>query len=103
LLKPGSTAADIFHAMDTVCTGGAGGQSAGRLGHGLGLQLTEGLSFIADDHTVLEAGMVITLEPGVSVYGGAGLMVHEDDYVITDTGWERLSPAPADQMLRLDT
>jgi len=103
LLKPGSTAADIFHAMDTVCTGGAGGQSAGRLGHGLGLQLTEGLSFIADDHTVLEAGMVITLEPGVSVSGGAGLMVHEDDYVITDTGCERLSPAPADQMLRLDT
>ena len=47
--------------------------------------------------------MVITLEPGVSVSGGTGLMVHEDDYVITDTGWERLSPAPADQMLRLDT
>ena len=102
VLKPGNTAADIFHAMDKVCTGGAGGQSAGRLGHGLGLQLTEGLSFIAEDHTVLEAGMVITLEPGVSVSGGAGLMVHEDDYVITDTGWERLSPMPSEQMMRLD-
>ena len=102
VLKPGNTAADIFHAMDKVCTGGAGSQSAGRLGHGLGLQLTEGLSFIAEDHTVLEAGMVITLEPGVSVSGGAGLMVHEDDYVITDTGWERLSPMPSEQMMRLD-
>ncbi|WP_085308349.1 M24 family metallopeptidase [Planktotalea arctica] len=102
-LKPGNTAADVFHAMDHVCTGGSGGQSAGRLGHGLGLQLTEGLSFIADDHTVLEAGMVITLEPGVSVTGGAGLMVHEDDYVVTDTGWERLSPAPPAQMIRLHT
>lgn len=102
VLKSGNTAADIFHAMDKVCTGGAGGQSAGRLGHGLGLQLTEGLSFIAEDHTVLEAGMVITLEPGVSVSGRAGLMVHEDDYVITDTGWERLSPAPPEQMMRLD-
>ncbi|WP_439142536.1 M24 family metallopeptidase [Planktotalea sp.] len=102
VLKPGNTAADIFHAMDKLCTGGAGGQSAGRLGHGLGLQLTEGLSFIAEDHTVLEAGMVITLEPGVSVSGGAGLMVHEDDYVITDTGWERLSPTPPEQMMRLD-
>ncbi|MEP5153497.1 Xaa-Pro peptidase family protein [Planktotalea sp.] len=100
-LKPGNTAADVFHAMDRICTGGAGGQSAGRLGHGLGLQLTEGLSFIAGDHTVLEAGMVITLEPGVSVSGGAGLMVHEDDYVITDTGWERLSPAPPEQLVRL--
>ena len=103
VLKAGATAADIFHAMDKVCTGGAGGQSAGRLGHGLGLQLTEGLSFIADDHTVLEAGMVITLEPGASVSGGAGLMVHEDDYVVTNTGWERLSPAPSAQLMRLDT
>ena len=101
-LKPGNRAADVFHAMDKICTGGSGGQSAGRLGHGLGLQLTEGLSFIAQDHTVLEAGMVITLEPGVSVTGGAGLIVHEDDYVVTDTGWERLSPAPPAQMMRLD-
>jgi len=101
-LKIGNTAADVFHAMDKICTGGAGGQSAGRLGHGLGLQLTEGLSFIADDHTVLEEGMVITLEPGVSVSGGAGLMVHEDDYVVTATGWERLSPKPPAQMVRLD-
>ncbi len=101
-LKVGNTAADVFHAMDKVCTGGAGGQSAGRLGHGLGLQLTEGLSFIADDATVLEAGMVITLEPGVSVSGGDGLMVHEDDYVVTETGWERLSPTPPAQMMRLN-
>ena len=101
-LRPGQTAADVFHAMDKVCTGGAGGQSAGRLGHGLGLHLTEGLSFIPQDRTVLEPGMVITLEPGVSVSGGAGLMVHEDDYVITQTGWERLSPAPPAALPRLE-
>lgn len=100
-LKPGNTAADVFHAIDRICTGGNGGQSAGRLGHGLGLQLTEGLSFIAQDHTVLEPGMVVTLEPGVCVGGGEGLMVHEDDYVVTQTGWERLSPAPPAQMQRL--
>lgn len=101
MLKPGQTAADVFHAMDSICTGGAGGQSAGRLGHGLGLHLTEGLSFIAQDTTVLEAGMVVTLEPCVSVSGGAGLMVHEDDYVITDKGCKRLSPAPPGTLPRL--
>lgn len=101
-LKPGNTAADVFRAMDHICTGGRGGQSGGRLGHGLGLQLTEGLSLIASDHTVLEPGMVITLEPGISVSGAAGLMVHEDDYVVTETGWERLSPEPPEHMIRLD-
>lgn len=100
-LRPGNTAADVFRAMDRICTGGQGGQSAGRLGHGLGLQLTEGLSFIAADETALEPGMVITLEPGVSVTGGAGLMVHEDDYVITESGWERLSPAPPAALTRI--
>lgn len=94
VLRPGNTAADVFHAMNRFCGHGDSAQSAGRLGHGLGLHLTEGLSFIASDHTVLMPGMVVTLEPGVSVSGGAGLMVHEDDYVITETGFERLSPEP---------
>lgn len=102
-LKAGNRACDVFHAMDRICTGGAGGQSAGRLGHGLGLQLTEGLSFIAEDRTVLEPGMVVTLEPGVSVSGRDGLMVHEDDYMVTETGWERLSPAPPAQIMQLNS
>ena len=55
--RPGTRAGDLYHAMDKVLTGGTGA-SAGRLGHGLGLQLTEGLSLIAEDDTVLEAGMV---------------------------------------------
>ena len=51
--RPGATAADLFHAMDRIVTGGAGGSDAGRLGHGLGMQLTEWPSLIPDDHTVL--------------------------------------------------
>jgi len=43
--------------MDKVVTGGAGGSDAGRLGHGLGMQLTEGMSLIAADQTVLAAGL----------------------------------------------
>jgi len=88
--KPGATAADLFHAMDRVCTGGAGGSDAGRLGHGLGMQLTEWPSLIPKDHTVLEPGMVLTLEPGVDL-GGGKMMVHEENIVITDGGAEYLS------------
>lgn len=92
--RPGATAADLFHAMDAVLTGGAGGSDAGRYGHGLGMQLTEWPSLIAQDHTVLEPGMVLTLEPGLALPGGAS-MVHEENIVITDTGARYLSkPAP---------
>lgn len=91
---PGNTAADIYHAMDSVLTGGKGGGGAGRLGHGLGMSLTEWPSFIPDDHTEIKAGMVITLEPGVQNPDGS-VLVHEDDFVITEAGAEQLStPAP---------
>ena len=94
--RPGATAADLFHVMDRIVTGGAGGSDAGRLGHGLGMQLTEPPSLIPADHTVLEPGMVLTLEPGVDL-GPGKIMVHEENIVITDSGADWLSdPAPPD-------
>lgn len=93
--RPGALAADVFHAMDRIVTGGAGGSEAGRLGHGLGMQLTEWPSFIAGDDTVLEEGMVLTLEPGIEVAPGR-ILVHEEDILITSGAPEFLSPvAPA--------
>ena len=86
----GAKASDLFHAMDQIVTGGAGGSDAGRLGHGLGMQLTEGLSLTAKDHTVLRPGMVITLEPGVEVAPGM-IMVHEENIVIREGRAQRLS------------
>jgi Xaa-Pro aminopeptidase len=83
--KPGAQVCDLFHAMDAVLTGGAGGSDEGRLGHGLGMQLTEGVSLIAADHSLLEPGMVLTLEPGVAL-GQGRMMVHEENIVITQTG-----------------
>lgn len=94
LARPGATAADLFHAMDRIVTGGAGGSDAGRLGHGLGLQLTEWPSLIPQDQTVLEPGMVLTLEPGIELASGK-MMVHEENIVIRTTGADYLSrPAP---------
>lgn len=96
LARPGATAADLFHAMDRIVTGGAGGSDAGRLGHGLGMQLTEGMSLIADDHTVLQPGMVLTLEPGIELAPGR-IMVHEENIAIRDGAPEFLStPAGRD-------
>ena len=88
--RPGTTAADLFHAMDKILTGGAGGSDAGRYGHGLGMQLTEWPSLIPDDNTELQPGMVLTLEPGVEIADGQ-LLVHEENIVVRDDGPERLS------------
>jgi Xaa-Pro aminopeptidase len=84
----GARACDVYHAMARIV---GGGETAGRLGHGLGMQLTEGLSLIAADDTELEPGMVITLEPGVEI-GGSSIMVHEENIVIREGGPEFLSP-----------
>jgi len=86
--RPGARACDVWRAMADVV---GGGEEAGRLGHGLGMQLTEGLSVSAKDQTVLEPGMVITLEPGVELRPGK-IMVHEEDIVITSNVPKPLSP-----------
>jgi len=95
-----ATATDIYHAMDRVLTGGLGGGDAGRLGHGLGMQLTEWPSFIATDPTEIVAGMVITLEPGITMSDGS-VLVHEDDFVITEQGARQLTPRAPQQMAEI--
>ncbi len=91
IAKPGATTSDVFHAMDRIVIGGKGGSDVGRMGHGLGMQLTEWPSVMAADHTVLEEGMVLTLEPGIEA-GPGRIMVHEENIVITARGAELLSP-----------
>lgn len=84
---PGRTAAELHGVMARVL---GGETDAGRLGHGLGMSLTEWPSLIPGDTTVLEAGMVLTLEPGLETSGG--VLVHEENIVITETGARYLSP-----------
>jgi len=89
--RPGATCADLFRAMQAVLVaGGALGNEVGRLGHGLGSQLTEWPSHTAWDETPLEPGMVLTLEPGMSFAPGR-VMVHEENIVIRESGPELLT------------
>ncbi len=99
IARPGATAADLFHAMNTVLTADAAGTDAGRLGHGLGMSLTEWPSLIPTDNTVLEPGMVLTLEPGIAV--GAKILVHEENIVITDSAPRFISPRIGPEMMQL--
>ncbi|WP_193368463.1 M24 family metallopeptidase [Pelagibius marinus] len=89
--RPGVTCAELFAAMQGVLEGGgAKGNDVGRLGHGLGMQLTEWPSNTPWDRTVLEPGMVLTLEPGMTFAEGK-VMVHEENIVVREEGPELLT------------
>ena len=94
----GNTTSDVYHAMNNVMQkGGALGNSVGRLGHGLGLQLTEWPSNTASDNTILEPGVILTLEPGMEYLPGKE-MVHEENIVITTNGPEWLTKRAPEEL-----
>lgn len=78
--RPGATCAELFAAMAAEL---GGDSNIGRLGHGLGIQLTEWPSIAAFDQTVLKPGMVMTLEPSVGVTETT-MMVQEENILITE-------------------
>ncbi len=89
--RPGATPADLAAAMVSVMSdAGATGGNVGRLGHGLGLQLTEPPSNMPGETVVLEPGMVMTIEPGMD-YGQGKMLVHEENVVITEDGCRLLT------------
>ena len=64
---------------------------AGRLGHGVGLMSTEPPHIAVYDDTILEPGMVITLEPGI--VNEHGTFIAEENLVVRPDGFELLSLA----------
>jgi methionine aminopeptidase len=59
-------------------------------GHGLGLTHPEAPYLVRHANETLQAGDVVTLEPGLYITGVGGLRI-ENNYLITDRGYERLS------------
>jgi Xaa-Pro aminopeptidase len=65
------------------------------LGHGIGLETHELPQLRQNSDAVLEAGSVVTIEPGVYLPGWGGVRI-EDDYHITRDGPVRLGTLPHD-------
>jgi Xaa-Pro dipeptidase len=83
---PGATTDQVFRSMARIIeAAGSVGNNVGRLGHGLGMQLTEPPSHMPGDGTVIEPGMVLTIEPGIE-YEAGKMIVHEENVEITDSG-----------------
>lgn len=96
--RPGTTCRELFQTMSTIIAEmDDSGGDIGRLGHGLGMQLTEQPSHAAFDTTELKENMVLTLEPSLS-YGEGLMMVHEENIVVTPQGGRLLTARAAPEL-----
>ena len=93
-MTPGASSKDV----DTIARGYIADQGYGEffnhgLGHGFGLQIHETPFFRPNVDVILEAGMVVTCEPGIYLPGEFGVRI-EDDVLITPDGPEILTHCP---------
>ena len=95
-IRPGATAGDVDQAarnalkkvkLDRYFTHSTG--------HGLGLEVHEMPRLGRGEQTILQEGMVLTVEPGVYLEGLGGIRI-EDDVVVTAKGIVDLTTAPRD-------
>lgn len=91
--RPGMTAGDLDAvARGRINEAGFGAYFTHRLGHGIGLGLHEEPFIIARSETVLQPGMVFSIEPGIYIPGSWGMRI-EDIVVLEETGARRLNTA----------
>ncbi|HAC45599.1 MAG TPA: peptidase M24 family protein [Chloroflexi bacterium] len=98
VVRAGATTGDVDSAARKVIeAAGLGDRFFHRTGHGLGLEAHEDPSLDPGSKTVLEVGMVFTVEPGIYIPGWGGVRI-EDDVVVEAGGCRLLTKA--DRSLR---
>jgi Xaa-Pro aminopeptidase len=93
-IRPGMTGREADALTRDVITRYGYGEFFGHgTGHGIGLEIHEAPRLSQRSDTVLEPGMVVTVEPGIYIPGFGGVRI-EDDVVVTESGIHVLTSSP---------
>ena len=93
-IRPGVTCESVDKAArDVITKAGYGKQFGHGLGHGTGLEIHEAPRLAANQETVLQPGMIVTVEPGIYLPDWGGVRI-EDDILVTKSGHEVLTSVP---------
>jgi Xaa-Pro aminopeptidase len=96
VLRPGQPANQVDAAVRGVIeSAGYGGCFPHHSGHAYGLFQQEKPYLVPAESMALEAGMIVTLEPGIYIPGWGGMRL-EGNYVIEANGARRLDHFPSD-------
>jgi Xaa-Pro aminopeptidase len=94
--RPGVRAMDVdAAARNVIAEAGYGEYFVHRLGHGLGIEVHEPPYLTSTSQSVLDEGMVFSIEPGIYLPGRFGLRL-EDIVILRADGPEILSSLPRD-------
>jgi Xaa-Pro aminopeptidase len=94
MLKPGIRGEDVYAKVaGVIADNGYGGCFPHHAGHAIGTGYYEAPYFIKNCPLKLEAGMVVTLEPGIYLNDKFGIRI-EDNYLITEDGCVNLFEYP---------